>query len=130
MGSGTPDMSADPNCIPLATPTISGHHNAGTACLGCHNGGGARQFYAAGTVYDATGKGISGVTIEVSDGANTVRVVSATAPAGNFWIDTPLGPSLKIRASGCPFDRPMAASASGDCNMRGCHDANLRIHVP
>jgi hypothetical protein len=127
-----PDMAGGTSaCIPPGTPTINGNHNQGKACLTCHNGTTAPQFYAAGTIYDGTGAGLPGVTVEINDGKQTVRVVSAASPPGtegNFYIDKPLGTSLTVRASSCPANRIMPGTASGDCNS--CHGPTMRIHVP
>ncbi len=138
----------DPNCIPAAAPTIDGHHNAGMPCLQCHDGNtaGANKFTLAGTVYDqlslaAGAKGLSGVTIEITDANNTkVTVVTASqGAAGNFWYDQPLTFPLKVRASQCPADRPMSqslvananvAAGDGNCSRTGCHDSAMIIHVP
>lgn len=143
---GTPN---DPNCIAAATPTIDGHHNAGQACLSCHDGNtaGANKFTAAGTLYDklslaAGAAGKSGVTIEITDANGTkVSVVSANLGApGNFWTDQPLVFPLKVRASQCPADRPMSASLAanannaaagdGNCSRTGCHDSAMIMHMP
>jgi hypothetical protein len=144
------DMAAanDPNCIAKAAPVIDGHHNAGQACLQCHDGNtaGANKFTAAGTVYDklalASGaQGLSGVTIEITDANGTkVSVVTASQGApGNFWTDQPLVFPLTVRASMCPADRPMAdplaaaanvAAGGGNCSRSGCHDSAMIIHVP
>lgn len=138
----------DPNCIAKAAPVIDGHHNAGMACLQCHDGNtaGANKFTAAGTVYDqlslaAGAKGLSGVTIEITDANGTkVSVVTASqGAAGNFWTDQALVFPLKVRASQCPADRPMTgplaaaanvAAGGGNCSRVGCHDSNMIIHVP
>ncbi len=146
---GSPSDGAipnDPNCIQVATPVIDGHHNAGMACLTCHDGNtaGANRFYAAGTVYDiqtTPSKPVTGATIELIDANGTkVTVVTASQGApGNFWTQTPLVFPVQVRASRCPFDRPMptklAAGATpgqsdGNCARAGCHDANNVIHVP
>ena len=150
-GGGQADMVTpnDPNCIPAATPTIDGHHNAGMACLQCHDGNtaGANKFTAAGTIYDklalANGaQGVAGVTIEITDANGTkVSVVTASQGApGNFWTDQPLVFPLKVRASHCPADRPMtdplaanannAAAGDGNCARTGCHDPNMIMHIP
>jgi hypothetical protein len=124
--------TGNPNaCIPPGTPTINGNHNQGQACLTCHNGTAAKLFYAAGTIYNGTGTPSPGVTVEINDGTTTVRIVSASSPPGaegNFWTDTQLGASLKVRASSCPANQVMPGNASGDCNS--CHGASNRIHVP
>ena len=58
---------------------------------------------------------------------------------GNFWTDLPLVFPLKVRASQCPADRPMAdplaaaanvGAGGGNCSRVGCHDANMIVHVP
>ena len=146
--AGDMALPNDPNCIAKAAPTIDGHHNAGMACLQCHDGNtaGANKFTAAGTVYDklalASGaQGLSGVTIEITDANGTkVSVVTASQGApGNFWTDQPLVFPLTVRASSCPADRPMAdplaaaanvAAGGGNCSRSGCHDSAMIIHVP
>jgi hypothetical protein len=138
--SGTGDGGAtlgDPNCIAPGTPSIDGHHNAGMPCLNCHDGNtaGANKFYAAGTLYDAAGNGLPGVTIELTDANNNkVTVVTASqAQPGNFWTDQLLTFPVRVRASSCPYDRPMStqlAQGDGNCARSGCHDPNMRIHVP
>jgi hypothetical protein len=139
----------DPNCIPAATPTIDGHHNAGQACLQCHDGNtaGANKFTAAGTIYDklalASGaQGLAGVTIEITDanGAKVAVVTASQGAPGNFWTDQPLVFPLKVRASQCPADRPMSASLAanannvaagdGNCSRTGCHDSAMIMHMP
>jgi hypothetical protein len=139
----------DPNCIAAATPTIDGHHNAGQACLQCHDGNtaGANKFTAAGTIYDklalASGaQGLPGVTIEITDANGTkVSVVTASQGApGNFWTDQPLVFPLQVRASQCPANRPMSqalaanannvAAGDGNCARTGCHDPNMIMHMP
>jgi hypothetical protein len=147
-GGGAGDMAIanDPNCIAAATPTIDGHHNSGQACLTCHDGNtaGANKFSAAGTVYDiqtTPPQPVTGATIELIDANGTkVTVVTASQGApGNFWTDTPLVFPVTVRASKCPFDRPMPtklaagatiAQGDGNCARAGCHDANNLIHVP
>jgi hypothetical protein len=116
-------------CIALTTSSGDGHHNPGTACLGCHNGGTAPNFAAAGTLYDAvsSGNAIAGATIEIIDGSGTAtRVV--TGANGNFYTTGPLTGSLTVRASGCPNDMHMTSSATGNCNS--CHGATNQIHLP
>jgi hypothetical protein len=131
-------MAKDPNCINTATPTVDGHHNAGTACLTCHDGNTAPRFTAGGTVYDklSGGKGIAGVTVELIDAKGTkVQVVSASqGAAGNFYTTAALVFPVTVRATQCPADRPMvaklAAPADGDCARSGCHASVMPIHVP
>jgi hypothetical protein len=141
-----PQSANDPNCINTATPILDGHHNAGQACLQCHDGNTATKFTAAGTVYDklalANGAtGLAGVTVEIIDAAGTkLQVVTASASApGNFYTTTALVFPLKVRATQCPSNRLMSASLAananpalgdGNCNRAGCHDPNMIMHVP
>jgi hypothetical protein len=140
-GSGTGTgggMAKDPNCINTATPSLDGHHNAGTACLACHDGNTAPKFTAGGTVYDKLtgGKGIAGVTVELIDAKGTkVSVVSASqGAAGNFYTTAALVFPVTVRATQCPADRPMitklAGPTDGDCARSGCHGSTMLIHVP
>ena len=136
--SGGTDMANAPaadmanNCIKLATPVQSGHHNAGQACLSCHNGGGGpTKFTWAGTLYNAAANGavISGATIEIVDAAGKIdRIVSSSD--GNFYSTTALTPPFTVRASGCPNNTAMVSKATGDCNSSGCHTSAMRVHLP
>jgi hypothetical protein len=119
-------------CIPMAAAGADGMHNAGQACLSCHNGSGATKFYAAGTVYNA-GSGAGGVTVEVTDSLGVkVQMVTAGSPTGaegNFHTTQALTPPLTVRASSCPADQHMPGTAgSGDCNS--CHGSGNQIHLP
>jgi hypothetical protein len=128
--SPAPDLNAPKTaCIPRASSQASGHHNAGSACLGCHGGGGAPTFSFAGTLYDSAGNAVTGATIEAVDAnGQTVRVVSAQN--GNFYTASPLTFPLTVRASGCPDDHPMSGLvSSGDCASGGCHAA-IPITLP
>jgi hypothetical protein len=138
-GTSAAPATPDPNCIQAATPTLDGHHNAGAACLTCHDGNtaGATKFTAAGTVYDALtgGNAVSGATVELVD-ANGTKVSIATASTGapgNWYTSAALVFPLKVRASKCPADRPMVSSVNaggGNCATAGCHEARMQIHVP
>jgi hypothetical protein len=133
--SSAQDMSGpDPNCIKSGTPVIDGHHNTGAACMGCHrSGSGLTVFTAAGTVYDAAGNGLAGVNVELVDAAGKpFSVVSASGRGqGNFWITSAVTLPLTVRATACPYDRPMVSKVSnGDCNTSGCHTSAMPIHVP
>jgi hypothetical protein len=127
-GGGTTDMAS--NCIALTTALTSGHHNAGAACAGCHNGSGATLWTASGTLYNAVsgGAAIAGATIVLTD-ANNQAVSIVTSTNGNFYTTTPLTYPVTARASGCPNDVAMVSKASsGDCNS--CHNSTLRVHLP
>jgi hypothetical protein len=135
--TGSPDMATGTTpptsaCIPPATPTAGGMHNAGQACLGCHNGNGAKAFTAAGTIYSGGG-GASGVTIEITDSKGVkVTLVSAASPSnavGNFYTSQALSPPLTVTASSCPDTVHMNSKpSSGDCNS--CHNGSSEIHIP
>jgi hypothetical protein len=127
-GGGTTDMAS--NCIALTTALTSGHHNAGAACAGCHNGTGATLWTASGTLYGTVsgGTAIAGATIVLTD-ANNQAVSIVTSTNGNFYTSTPLTYPVTARASGCPNDVAMVSKASsGDCNS--CHNSTLRVHLP
>jgi hypothetical protein len=135
--NGSADMANAPstdmanNCIKLTTPVQDGHHNAGQACLSCHNGGGPTKFTWAGTLYNAASGGatISGATIELIDAAGKIdRIVSSSD--GNFYSTTTLTPPFTVRASGCPNNTAMVSKATGDCNSSGCHTSAMRVHLP
>lgn len=119
------------NCIKLATPVQDGHHNAGQACLSCHNGGGPTKFTWAGTLYNAASGGavLSGATIEVIDANGKVNRI-ITSSDGNFYSTTTLTPPFTVRASGCPNNTAMVSKATGDCNSSGCHTSAMRVHLP
>lgn len=127
-GGGAADLAT--SCIPLTQAQSSGHHNAGTACLGCHDGNNATRWTAAGTLYNAVsgGSAIAGATIVLTD-ANGQQVQIVSSTNGNFYTQTALAYPVTARASGCPSDVPMIAKASsGDCNT--CHNSTLRVHLP
>ena len=120
-------------CEPAATNLPNGHHNAGTACLTCHNGTTAARFRVAGTLYTSAqgGTPVGGATIVVKDSAN-VSVKLVTAADGNFYTNEALTPPLTVKASKCPsVDKAMPTAANnGDCNS--CHQANTtgRVFLP
>ncbi|MCU1278942.1 MAG: hypothetical protein JWM53_2488 [bacterium] len=119
------------SCIKLVTPSTSGHHNAGAACLTCHDGARATLFTFAGTLYNAASNGatIAGATVEVID-AKGVTAKTVTSSNGNFYSSQPVTPPLTARATGCPNDVAMVAKATGDCNSSGCHTSAMRVHLP
>lgn len=132
-GDPTPD-AAPVECEPAAATLPNGNHNAGLACLGCHNGTGLPpRWTLAGTLYDSR-QGtapISGATIVVTD-ADGVEHSLVTASNGNFYTSAAIAFPVTVRASKCPDTRAMTSQAAvGDCN--GCHTANAsqgRIHLP
>jgi hypothetical protein len=130
-GGGT-DAGNGATCEQAVTSLPNGNHNAGLACLSCHNGTVAPRWYAAGTLFATTqgGSAISGATIIITD-ANNTTVKLVTAANGNFYTPQPLVMPLRVKASKCPDTRSMPPMAtSGDCNS--CHQATTtgRIHLP
>jgi hypothetical protein len=131
--SGGDDGGTGGTCDTPSTALPFGNHNAGLACLGCHNGTGvAPRWTVAGTLYSAAQNGtpIAGATITVTD-ANNVTVRLVTASNGNFYTGQTLAMPLRVKASRCPDTRMMSARPStGDCNS--CHQAATtgRIHLP
>jgi len=118
------------SCIALTAAPSSGHHNAGQACAGCHDGANATLWTASGTLYNAVsgGSAIAGATIVLTD-ANNQEVRIVTSSNGNFYTQTALAYPVTARASGCPNDVAMVSkAASGDCNS--CHNSTLRVHLP
>ncbi len=128
-GAAPADMAT--SCIKLTTPLTDGHHNAGQACLGCHDGGRATRFSIGGTLYSAASGGatISGATIEIID-ANGAQARIVTSSNGNFYTSQALTAPYTVRASGCPNDVPMISKATGDCSSSGCHTSAMRVHLP
>jgi hypothetical protein len=132
-GSGGGIDAPTAACEAPVTTLPNGNHNAGLACLSCHNGSGvAPRWYAAGTLFSTTqgGAAISGATITITDANNrTVKLV--TAANGNFYTPMQLTMPLHVSASKCPDTKAMPPTAtSGDCNS--CHQAAStgRIHLP
>jgi hypothetical protein len=135
-----PDAGGDPvsepdagwdDCAPPATVLPNGNHNAGQACLDCHNGTGqAPRWTVAGTLY-TTIQGASpaaGATIFVTD-ASGAELELITASNGNFYTSTPVQFPLTVAASKCPDTRQMTGRPQlGNCNS--CHGQGMRIHLP
>lgn len=132
-GTGSGSGSGGGSCDEVSSQLPNGNHNAGLACLGCHNGSGpAPRWTVAGTLYASSSGGtpISGATVTVTD-ANNVTVRLVTASNGNFYTGQALAMPLRVKASRCPDTRQMMATPmTGDCNS--CHQVatNGRIHLP
>lgn len=120
-------------CIAAVSPPGSGHHNAGDDCASCHDSlSASRRWTLAGTLYTKAtgGVALSGATIEVVD-ANGKVVTMATNTNGNFYTTTPVTFPVHTRASKCPNDaRMVATAAQGSCNRSSCHVSGMRIHLP
>lgn len=138
---GEPDAGGDPapdatpvECVPAATILPNGNHNAGLACLTCHDGQGLAPLWTlAGTLYDSR-QGtapVSAATITVTD-ALGVELQLVTATNGNFYTSAAITFPVTVSASKCPDTQAMGGQPGvGDCN--GCHTANAsqgRIHLP
>ncbi len=129
--SGTVD--AGNNCLNGVAPPNSGHHHPGADCMSCHDGlANNLKWTVAGTVYTAANSttAVSGANVEIID-ANNKKVVLATSTNGNFYTTTAFAFPVKVRATKCPADSKMTASATtGSCNSNSCHTSGMRIHVP
>ena len=134
VGGDSPDGGAVATACdqPVAT-SASGEHNAGEACLNCHNGGGdAPRFQVGGTIYSALGGGspVVGATVRMVDG-NGAEHIAISARNGNFWLTEAVALPLTVQASSCPSTLNMVSQSTvGNCNSGGCHDADFRIHIP
>jgi hypothetical protein len=112
---------------------LSGKHNPGRACLGCHKTGGQGPAWLfGGTIYDQAGSaGVNHVQVGIKDGTKFFSAYSATN--GNIWL--PLGSNsinwatAEIRVRTAAGESTMTKTAtSGDCNS--CHDSTNRITMP
>jgi len=123
---------AQANCEQPVTTLPDGHHNAGQACLDCHDGNGAPLFHLAGTLYDSAGgtAPVAGATIVVVDG-NGITHKLPTASNGNFYTSQTIPLPAMVSASKCPDTQAMPSSVQdGNCNS--CHQAATtgRVHLP
>lgn len=96
----------------------------GENCLECHDGGGARAWTAAGTVFHSrgagTGEGARGARVHLRDaGGRTITL--ETNQAGNFYTAESLRFPLRVRIEQDAQERAMGADVqSGGCNE--CHN--------
>ncbi len=128
LGGDEPDATPPPpdarlDCEPEHASVGSGYHNAGLACLECHNGqeAGAPVFTLGGTAYadEAGTVPLVGATIIVIDGDGNV-VKLPTQQNGNFYTQAQLSPPYITAVSQCPDNIQMVQNFSdGDCNS--CH---------
>lgn len=93
-------------CVPGEGPLMS----PGQDCLGCHGGGEARRWTAAGT-WSAQGQHVT-----FTD-ANGRTVTVRTNQAGNFYTAEPLALPLAVSVDGAAMPAPVTY---GGCNR--CHD--------
>ncbi len=93
-------------CRPVVLGVGNGRHNAGKACLSCHNGSVARAriWTAAGTLFNKSGATLSGATITLIDATGkTFDLVSQEN--GNFYTDDPDRGSFQVCLKGSQGSR-------------------------
>lgn len=98
-------------CIPEEGPLMA----AGQDCLGCHGGGEARRWTAAGT-WRSQGQQVT--FAEANGRSVTVR----TNQAGNFYTAEPLAFPLTVSVDGAAMPNPVTY---GGCNR--CHDRGAAL---
>jgi hypothetical protein len=100
--------------------------NPGSDCLGCHQGGDARRWTAAGTIYeegtaDAPGAAVEGATVRLTD-LNGRSLALRTNRAGNFYtaeaLAFPIRTCVDRRGASACMEEPIPAAAAS-CNR--CH---------
>lgn len=109
--------ACDPTNGPLMKP--------GSDCLGCHDGGRAKRWTVAGTIYDgpvdAPGAAVEGATVRITD-ATGWTLQRETNQAGNFYTAERVAFPLKVcvtrRGSEACMEEPLPAG-TGSCNA--CH---------
>jgi hypothetical protein len=131
-GPGADAAPQQADCEPVATVIPAGHHNAGQACLTCHDGNTADAplWTVAGTLYDsATGTApLPGGTIILTDSVGTT-IKLTSGDNGNFFTSQTVVFPVRATASRCPDTQAMAQPQQvGDCNS--CHGPASRIHLP
>jgi hypothetical protein len=112
-------------------------HNVGSACLDCHNTGGANEFWftIAGTVYKPDGTSLNpNSTVYLFSAANGTGNLILTLPVdgkGNFYTTSSLSfgsglyPEVKSPSGATEFMQTPVTS--GNCNS--CHTSTQRITV-
>ncbi len=151
-GSGTSSSTPSgvfANAPAFAAPSSSGKsaHNAGQNCLSCHKSGGssgsdAKAFTAAGTVYDATGKGVGGAEVRIVDANNNATSVY-TGSTGTFYFTGAWTAPAKIGVRNASAVQNMntpllsgsqpPASSGGACSACHCTGGSCTIaavHLP
>jgi cytochrome c553 len=104
-----------------------GSHNAGMDCLSCHKSGGEGEdiFTVGGTVYNTSGSGLAGVTVELyknADRSGTPVATLTSDDGGNFHSrsNVSFGSGLYVTMSNGDRSATMVSSiTSGACNS--CH---------
>lgn len=129
---GTPDAPIQEACEPAATILPNGNHNAGAACLTCHDGTGAPLWTVAGTIYTSAAgtTPLEAATIIVTD-ADGVEHKLVSATNGNFYTAATIAFPVTVKASKCPDTEQMGNQpAIGDCNSCHTGGGQGRIHLP
>lgn len=105
-----------------ASTSTSVSHNTGMPCLDCHNGGGAKLFTAAGTLYNSAG------TVAIGGLIDNVGSTTLTSDScGNFYTTIALNLAATkpiVRGSTNP-NPEMQGAVTGNCNS--CHTSALKI---
>lgn len=107
----------------------------GEDCMSCHAAGeeaASHSWSVAGTVFDASGAGLKGAKIEITDGDSRVHVLTSNA-AGNFYsAESMKAPfqSAALRFDGRNVFSPHEpGKLVGSCNA--CHTAGeFQLVVP
>lgn len=104
--------------------------NPGQDCMSCHAAGeeaASHSWSVAGTVFDASGNGLQGAKIEITDGDSRVHVLTSNA-AGNFYTAESM--KAPFQSAALRFDGRTAFSPHdpgklvGSCNA--CHTAGAQ----
>src|SRR5512138_722640 len=133
--SARPPTRRSPWTLPLAAslaavaaacdPTNGPLMKPGSDCLGCHDGGRAKRWSVAGTIYDgpvdAPGAAAEGATVRITD-ATGWTLERETNQAGNFYTAEPVAFPLKVcvtRHGGEACMQEPLPSGMSSCNA--CH---------
>jgi hypothetical protein len=132
------------NAPPYAASTGQSTHNAGQDCMGCHNGGGnAPTFKFGGTLYDGSGKAVSGAEVRFVEANGTATSVY-TGPSGTFYkggsgfagpahVGVRNATSTQEMLTGLQSTSQPPASTGGACDACHCTGTGCTmpgIHLP
>jgi len=106
----------------------SGQHNVGKDCLQCHG------FAFAGTIYDGSGKALSGVEVRVVDSTG-MAISTYSCTNGNFYVQNGsfTAPGHTAARNAASTTSMVSAMTNGGCNSCHCTGAGCvttRIHLP
>jgi hypothetical protein len=113
-------------CGTEGSPTM----RPGEDCLSCHASG-DKIFTAAGTVFDSSSAGVSGVSVVITD-SNGTKVTMTSNSAGNFYTSQALAfpAAIELQYNGTTVQMG-SQPGKGGCNS--CHSGSGslgRIQVP